>query len=585
MIFKRGAVRRAIVVSLAVGAAMAAAAVPAHAAAAPFVEGSGSVWAANAVQQWIADLSAQGTQLVYTASGSAQGRKDFAFRTNDFAVSDIPFQGTDPVTGLVDTSGGRPYAYVPLVAGAVAFPYQLRVNGQLVRDLQFSGLTLAKIFTGAITNWDDPAIAADNNGRVLPSLPIIPVVHAEGAGTSAQLSAYLASQFPALWTAYNSGNPAPSEYYPMPTNGVAQNGSDAVMNFVASAAANGAIGVDEYSYALNANSLVARVGNAGGGFALPTADAVTAALTHASTQGDPNSPDYLTGNLGGVYATTDPLAYPLSSYAYLMLPTGTNAQDPRMITSKRQVLANGVAWMLCQGQLETGPIGYAPLPPALVQAGFGQLAKLHSVDPAVSVYPDCASVPWPAQPPVMPAPLDVPVQATDNTAPYAGSLSLSVSAGTSVAFSQVDPNTPGGHPSQGTDPTGHRHAWVFTGDLAAGVTVSDTRPGQPGWSISGQASDFHNGATVVGAENVGWAPRLVSTGSDAEGTVTAGPVVAPHLQDPTSPGLSVGSTLGTAGSGSGLGTQNVGATLQWWIPDTSPTGTYTATLTLTLISA
>ncbi|HJQ43043.1 MAG TPA: substrate-binding domain-containing protein, partial [Jatrophihabitantaceae bacterium] len=128
------------------------------------INGSGSGWSANAVNQWIADVQSKGLQVDYTAVGSAQGRKDFAYRTTDYAVSDIGYQGIDPVTGS-DTSQGRKYAYLPIVAGGTAFPYHIEVAGQLVRTLRLSGLTLAKVFTNQITNWNDPEIAADNNDR------------------------------------------------------------------------------------------------------------------------------------------------------------------------------------------------------------------------------------------------------------------------------------------------------------------------------------------------------------------------------------------------------------------------------------
>src|SRR5689334_10848693 len=112
------------------------------------IEGTGSSWAANALNQWIADVNPQGLEVVFTATGSAQGRKDYALDTVDFALTDIPFQGVDPVTHDTDSSQGRPYVYLPIVAGGTAFPYQVRVGGQLVRNLRLSGLTLAKIFTG-----------------------------------------------------------------------------------------------------------------------------------------------------------------------------------------------------------------------------------------------------------------------------------------------------------------------------------------------------------------------------------------------------------------------------------------------------
>src|SRR6266702_732091 len=91
------------------------------------IQGSGSSWSANAVNQWIADVTSSGLQVSFTASGSAQGRKDFGYGTTDFAVSDIGYQGRDPITNDVDspcTPKCRAYAYLPIVAGGTSFPYQ-----------------------------------------------------------------------------------------------------------------------------------------------------------------------------------------------------------------------------------------------------------------------------------------------------------------------------------------------------------------------------------------------------------------------------------------------------------------------------
>ena len=83
---------------------------------------------------------------------------------------------------------------------------------------------------------------------------------------------------------------------------------------------------------------------------------------------------YLTQILDGVYTNPDPRTYPISSYSYMIIPTGTN--DPRMTTAKRQTLADFLYYSLCTGQRKAGPYGYSPLPLNLVQAGFGQIAKL-----------------------------------------------------------------------------------------------------------------------------------------------------------------------------------------------------------------
>jgi phosphate transport system substrate-binding protein len=348
------------------------------------IEGSGSSWAENAINQWIADVNSQGLQVVFTGSGSAQGRKDYALRTTDFGISDIGFLGIDPVSGASDTALNRPYAYLPIVAGGTSFPYNITVAGKQINNLRLSGLTLAKIFTNAITNWDDPAVTADNDGRALPSLPIIPVVHSEGSGSTYQFTAYLANQFPQLWTAFNR-NPNATEYFPRAGSQIAQNGSDGVMNFIRSKSANGAIGFDEYSYGLLSGTPVAKIQNSAGYYTLPSQYAVAVALTQAIINTDPTSANYLLQDLHEVYVYNDPRTYPLSSYSYMILPIGTNDQDSQMTTTKRQTIADFMYYSLCQGQKEMGPIGYSPLPINLVTAGFSQLAKLKTADSAVDL--------------------------------------------------------------------------------------------------------------------------------------------------------------------------------------------------------
>ena len=365
----------AAVLALAVGSAPTA-----YAATTDPINGSGSGWAANAVNQWIADVTPNGLRVTYTANGSATGRKNFAYKTTDFAVSDIGFQGNDEVTGDTDTSQGRPYAYLPIVAGGTSFPYQIRVGGKLVQDLRLSGLTLAKIFTNQITNWNDPAITKDNNGRSFPSIPIIPVVHSEGSGSTAQFTRYLDTVYPDVWRPFR-GRPGLTEYFPRKGMAVAQNGSDGVINYITSAAANGAIGFDEYSYALAKNHPVAKIQNAAGYFTLPTQYNVAVALTQAQINLDKNSPNYLLQNLDNVYTYGDKRTYALSSYSYMIIPT--SGTDPTMSTGKRQSLANYLYYSICDGQQAMGPIGYSPLPLNLVQASFDQTAKLQEADPKV----------------------------------------------------------------------------------------------------------------------------------------------------------------------------------------------------------
>lgn len=348
------------------------------------IEGSGSTWSQVIFDQWIADVNPLGIRVSYNGAGSSQGRKDFTNYTNDFAISEIPYQGVDEL-GQADSPGDRAYAYMPIVAGGTAFTYHLEAAGQLMRGIRLSGETLAKIFTGVITSWDDPQIAAENNGRSFPATRIIPVVRSDGSGTTAQFTTFLSKQYPDLWKACFAPGGLTS-YYPRNCSDrtVAQAGSDQVMNFIASKAGNGTIGYVEYSYPTNKNFPVVKVLNKAGYYVEPTQYNVAVALTRARIETQNTDPKvYLTQILDDVYTSTDPQAYPLSSYSYMVLPTG--ASDRRLTTNKRQSLVDLMFYALCEGQSKAGPYGYSPMPLNLVQAGFEQLAKLKTADPAVEV--------------------------------------------------------------------------------------------------------------------------------------------------------------------------------------------------------
>ena len=438
------------------------------------IEGSGSSWAANAVNQWIADTASSGLQLVYTPNGSAQGRQDFASKTVDFAVSDIGYQGVDPATGLQDTSEGRAYAYLPIVAGGTSFPYQLRVGGQQVRNLRLSGLTLAKIFSNQITNWDDPAITHDNNGHSFPSLPIIPVVHSEGSGDSYQLTRYFVTVYGSTWGTF--GGSKPTEYFPRAGSQVAENGSDGVMNYITSGAANGSIGYDEYSYALGANYPVVKLENKAGYFTLPNQYNVAVALTQAQINLNPASPDYLLQVLDHVYTYSDSRTYPLSSYSYMIEPTAAN--DIKMTTAKRQTLADYLFYAICQGQKEMGPIGYSPLPINLVQAGFSQIGKLHTADPGVDLTSENATH---CDNPTF-DPTNLSKNKLAEIAPLPAACDKSgagpCAAGTDVGLSNPVGNTPGGsnnNSSGGNTPNNNT-----TTTTKAGSTKTNTGGTSPG---------------------------------------------------------------------------------------------------------
>ena len=333
------------------------------------IEGNGSTWSENIVQQWIADVDARGMKVTYSGGGSSQGRRSFANYVTDFGISEIPYQGKDEY-GKADTSNGREFAYLPIVAGGTAFTYQLKIGNQQVRNLRLSGATIAKIFTRKITSWDDPAISKDNNGRKFPKIPVRPVVRSDGSGTTAQFTTYLDTMHAGIWRPW-FGKAGLTSYYPTRNDNAFSkvSGSDQVMNTISSADGNGTIGYVEYSYPVNKQYPVVKVLNAKGYYVEPTTYNVAVALQYAKINQNKGSDKYLTQILDGVYRAPDARAYPLSSYSYLLLPTGKNAQDRRMTTAKRQTLADFLFYSLCAGQTKAGPYGYSPLTLNLVAAG------------------------------------------------------------------------------------------------------------------------------------------------------------------------------------------------------------------------
>jgi len=336
------------------------------------ISGAGSTWSQVAVDAWRADVRASGVVVNYAGTGSTDGRSQFIQGTVDFANTEIPFQNP-PEPGQQAEVPGRPYAYLPIVAGGTSFMYNLTVGGQRVTDLRLSGQTLAQIFTGRITRWSDPAITHDY-GKKLPDIPIIPVVRSDGAGASAQFTKYMASQAPSIYCPFIrgklhlGGSACPSvSFYPAFGSSKAQNGSNGVANYVSASYGAGAIGYAEYAYAKRINFPVVSLLNKGGYFSQPTAGNVAVALTRAKINKD------LTQNLESVYTNPDPRAYPMSSYSYMVVPTTTAAP---FNSDKGRTLSTFVNYFLCTGQQKADILGYSPLPKNLVLAGFQQVARI-----------------------------------------------------------------------------------------------------------------------------------------------------------------------------------------------------------------
>ncbi|MFI5906746.1 phosphate ABC transporter substrate-binding protein PstS [Dactylosporangium sp. NPDC051541] len=349
---------------------------PARAADYVPISGGGSTWSYNAFHAWIGNMSQYGMRVDYERSGSTTGRSKFRDGTLDWAASDIPYGVLDG--NNKDNPPDRGYVYMPDTAGGTTFMYNLKIGNKRVTNLRLSGENVAKIFTGVITKWNDPAIKADNPSLALPGITIVPVVRSDGSGSSAQFTQWMVDQQSGTWSAYcqKVGRTPCTQTSSYPVLGrsamIGQPGDLGVSGYVSQAGAVGAIGYVEYSYAIQAGFPVAKVLNKAGYYTEPTAGHVAVSLLKAKINNDKSDKaKYLTQDLSGVYANTDKRTYVLSSYSYMILPTTT---EFGFSTQKGFTLGAFGKYLLCQGQSLVNALGYSALPINLVQAGFGQLA-------------------------------------------------------------------------------------------------------------------------------------------------------------------------------------------------------------------
>ncbi|MEU5941812.1 phosphate ABC transporter substrate-binding protein PstS [Micromonospora sp. NPDC047548] len=377
----RGAARLAAAVAAV--ALVLTAAPPAQAAPRKVpISGIGSTWSANAISTWARNVQANNIQVEYEAAGSTQGRVQFREGKAHFGVSEIPYGLQDIFSGT-DSKGARQSAYMPIVAGGTAFMYNLKIGGRRVTNLRLSGEVIAKIFTGVIRKWNDPAIRADNPGLNLPARSIVPVVRQDGSGTTAQFTLWMSKQHQDIWAAHcrKWNKPSPcgiTSVYPAKAGSgfVGATGSDGVSTYVRQENAEGAITYVEYSYAINAKFPVVKVLNEGGYYVEPTANNVAVALTQAKINSNRGSDDYLTQILDGVYRNNDPRSYPLSSYSYMIVPTKI---EYNLTADSGYTLGEFAYYFLCEGQRQAEVLGYSPLPINLVQAGMEQAQQIPGV--------------------------------------------------------------------------------------------------------------------------------------------------------------------------------------------------------------
>nr|WP_235435758.1 phosphate ABC transporter substrate-binding protein PstS [Mycobacterium sp. EPa45] len=306
-------------------------------------EGSTAQQNAIAVFNQVWGQKCAGKNLSYNPTGSGAGVTQFIAGQVDFAGSDSPL-GKDQVDPAAKRCGGNPAWNLPLVFGPVALGYNLPGVDKLVINPD----VLAKIFTGAITNWNDPAIAALNGGTSLPDQKITPIYRSDSSGTTDNFQKYLTAAAPQTWT-----KGAGKEF-----QGGAGEGAQKSAGVVQAVQATpGAIGYVEKGFADQAKLTAAQIDNGGGPVALSD-DSAKAAIDSAKFAAEGND---LKLDLNSLYATKAAGAYPLMLATYeIVCSKGYDADTSAAVKSFLTVAAN-------DGQSGLAAAGYVPLPDAFKQ--------------------------------------------------------------------------------------------------------------------------------------------------------------------------------------------------------------------------
>lgn len=161
------------------------------------LDGSGASSQESAMDAWRAGFQTANPDVTvsYDPVGSGGGRTAFLDGSVKFAGSDSAMNA-DEITQSADRCFGSSAVDLPVYVSPIAVVFNL--SG--VDSLNMSAATIANVFNGTITTWNDPAIAAENPDATLPSTAITTVHRSDGSGTTKNFTDYLNKASGGAWT-------------------------------------------------------------------------------------------------------------------------------------------------------------------------------------------------------------------------------------------------------------------------------------------------------------------------------------------------------------------------------------------------
>lgn len=310
------------------------------------INGAGATFPQQIYTKWFDEYQKvdPSVRFNYQGIGSGGGQKQITAETVDFGASDGPMSDENLA------KAPRAILHLPTVAGAVVVTYNLDGNPSLKLD----GPTLAAIYMGKITKWNDAAIASQNPDVKLPEVDIAPIHRADGSGTSFIFTDYLSSISPAWKDAIGKGT-----MVKWPEVGIGAKGNAGVAGAVKQTP--GAIGYVELVYAHQNKLPVASFKNASGAYIEPNVASVTAAMASATI---PDDFRFSMVNAPGA------AAYPIAGATWLLVYAEQKDH------AKGEKLVQFLKWAYTQGEGLASGLDYAPLPDAVVQRALDRVKTI-----------------------------------------------------------------------------------------------------------------------------------------------------------------------------------------------------------------
>jgi phosphate transport system substrate-binding protein len=308
----------------------------------------GSTFQQTLEEQWASKYT--NAKVTYSGTGSTAGIQQFTTGKVPFAGSDVTM--TPQEQSAANASCKSTALTIPITSGGVALIYNLPG----VKNLKLDAPTIAGIFAGKITKWNDPKIAALNSGAKLPSTSISTFHRADGSGTTNVLTSFMNTLAPSVWT--NAAN----KVWPTGLPGQGATGSAGVAQGVKQTV--GGITYAEITFATQASLPTASVKGAKGGFtAISSATVAKAINTGFSVTG--------TGNdLAGTLSFTKMAGYPISTVSYVLVCSKYSSSSVGAAVKGYLTYAAGT------GQSQANALGFAPLPSALDSKATAAIASI-----------------------------------------------------------------------------------------------------------------------------------------------------------------------------------------------------------------